>query len=280
MIKVITDPDEVFDFIYKYSCNDKAASYPRMKSKEKISRNLERALTLENRMIIANYDDELLGVCCFHWDNDNYAQASIFLVKDSYEYVADEMICFIQNKLPKYNLLIGIPDTNAQARDYFEKKNLECIESSIVMHQLNLECAERSSNHNINRITKTNFDLYKDFHNKFAVLYEMYYTSEKLLDVIERFEILTFNNGNKIVASIFANKGKDLTDIVGLFIEDDYKNKDIESLLFDELRANLVDEFGKIGEVLYFAEDEKDVELASVAGFKIKESYKCYEKAL
>ncbi len=281
MIKIVKEPKEVYDFIYEYSFNDKTASYPRMKSKEKITKNINRALNMENRvMITCSRDDELFGVCCYHWDNAKYAQASIFLIRDKYDNVADEMINYIQAQLPEYELLIGVPTTNEEANQYFENMKFSCIESSIVMHQINLSHLERTENPQINRITKINFDSYMGFHDKFAIPNEMYFTSGKLLEAIGGFDILTFNEGNEIFASIFASKGKDLTDIIGVFIEENHRNKGIERILFDELRAQLIDQFGEIGEVLYFAEEEHEVEVAMEAGFLVKESYKCYRKVL
>jgi ribosomal protein S18 acetylase RimI-like enzyme len=99
---------------------------------------------------------------------------------------------------------------------------------------------------------------------------------------IDNFEILTFKDENRIQASIFANKGKDLTDIVGLFIDERSKQKGIENILINELFYQISEQYGEIREVLYFVEEENkgELEIALDEGFQIKEEYNCFEKKM
>jgi hypothetical protein len=82
--------------------------------------------------------------------------------------------------------------------------------------------------------------------------------------------------------SIFVKIGKEVSDVIGLFIDKEYKNKDIESVLINEMLASLYNEFGSIKEILYFIDkDSKDeLDIALAAGFKIKEEYRLFKYIL
>jgi len=76
--------------------------------------------------------------------------------------------------------------------------------------------------------------------------------------------------------------GKEVSDVIGLFIDKEYKNKDIESVLINEMLASLYNEFGSIKEILYFIDKDSTDELniASAAGFEIKEEYRLFKNIL
>ena len=116
----------------------------------------------------------------------------------------------------------------------------------------------------------------------FALELNMYNHSKNLIEKIDRFKIMVYMDKGEIVASIFASDDQDLSDIVGLFIKDAYKNKGIEILLLKTLLSKLIQKHGSLGEVLFFIDDDNVEELAIAleAGFVIKESYQCFEKLL
>ncbi len=281
MIKRIYDINEIIDFVYELSLNDSFASYPRMKSVKRIKKELSRALKNKNQNIIANiYKNELYGVCCYHWNTENkYAQASIFLIKNDYDKISDEFISYIKKNLSNHDFLIGIPVSNKNAIEYFNKKQIQCIESSIVTNLKYSKSSVNDSEYNITKITIDSFEEYSKFHDKYAIPNGMYYNSKNLLNDIARFEILSYKENGKIIASIFACKGKELSDVMGLFIEDTHRNRGIEKALINGLLNNLYKEFGSIFEILYFIDDynEIDLKIALDSGFEIKERYKCYE---
>lgn len=280
MIKEIYTCEEVIEFVWELSQDNMHASYPRINSIEELKEDLEKALNEKNRNIIACYRNNVLcGVCNYFWISDEkYAQTLQFLIGEDYNQVAEEMIHYISKELAGYKLFIGVPFSNEKANQYFNKKNIECIESSIVTNLYNLKSHCNQRYNSIDKITKDNFEEYAIFHDKHAIPLGIYYNSANLKNDMDRFQVLAFRKSEGIHASIFTKGNKDLSDVVGLFIDKEYKNRGIESLLINEMLMELYNEFGSIKEILYFVDEDNGDELNFVlnAGFKVKEKYRCY----
>lgn len=284
MIKVVKELDEVLDFAWELSQNDLYASYHRLRSKEKVQEYIEKAIGSDIERIIACYhQDKLCGLCIYFWDLDEkYAQTTMFLIKDNYDEVADEIIAYIGDHLPGYELLIGVPFSNINANQYFKKRNHNCIDSLIDTRLYNLQSHVNLKHDLVEEITKDNFKEYETFHDKYAIPLEMYYDSKNLKKEIDVFRIFVYKENGVIHASIFAKKTKDMAEIFGLFIDEEYKGKHIENILIDEILIGLYKEFGTIKEVLYFIDEDSRDELnaALAAGFEIKDTYRCYKCVL
>lgn len=134
----------------------------------------------------------------------------------------------------------------------------------------------------IEQITASNFEKYAVFHDKYAIPNEMYYHSGNLKKDLERFRILAFRHGGAIRGSIFVKVFKDGAEVFGLFIDQEQKNNGLERALINEILARLYREFGALGEIVYFIEenstDELDCALAS--GFEIRDHYRCFRRTL
>lgn len=281
MIKTIYRLEEVMDFAWELSQNDLYASYPRINSIEEIKKELERAINLEERNIIAYYHQNVLcGVCAYFWECDEkYAQTVVFLIRGDYDQIADEFISHISKQLPGYELFIGVPFTNKNANEYFMRKNVELVESSIVAALYNLESHGNESHNQVERITNSNFEEYATFHDKYAMPSGMYYNSKNLQKDIDYFRIFAFIQDEAIRGSIFTKASKDMADVVGLFVDKEYENKGIGSILINETLMQLYNEFGSLREFLYFIDEDSLNELNAAlnAGFEIKEKYRCYK---
>ena len=82
-----------------------------------------------------------------------------------------------------------------------------------------------------------------------------------------------------IHGSIFTKIGKDISEVFGLFIDKEYKNNGIQSILINEMLMQLYNEFGTVEEIVYFIDEDCTDELNSAlaAGFEIKDKYRCYK---
>jgi hypothetical protein len=281
MIKTIQRSDEVMDFAWELSQNKSHTSYPRINSIEKLKEELEKAINLENRNIIAYYhQDVLCGISFYYWLSDEkYAQTSGFLVRGEYDQIAGEFISYIGKQLAGYELFIGLPLTNENANKYFQEKNIQCIDDSIVTRICNLEPHTNQRYDFIEEVNKNNYEEYAMFHDKYAVPAGIYFNSTNLRKKLECFRIFAFRQHGGIHGSIFVRADKELSDVIGLFIDDEYKNKDIESSLINEMLTQLYNEFGSIKEILFFidADCPEELNLALTAGFEIKEKYRLYK---
>lgn len=283
MIKTIYKFEEVIDFAWELSQNDLYASYPRRKSMKEIKENIERAIRSDNRNIVACYrEDVLSGVCVYFWEHDEkYASTEIFLIREDYEQIAEELIDYASKQLPGYELLIGVPLSNENANQYFKKKNIECIDASFDTRLYNLKIHSTQRHNCIEKITEDNFEEYAIFHDKYAIPLEMYYNSKNLKKNIERFRVFVFRQDGGIHGSIFVNGLLDPKEkeVVGLFVDEEYKNNGIENILINEMLMQLYNEFGTLKEIVYFIDEDCTDELDSAlaAGFKIKDKYRCYK---
>ncbi|HCQ90311.1 MAG TPA: hypothetical protein DIU45_11955 [Clostridium sp.] len=283
MIKTIYKFEEVFDFACELSQNNLHASYPRRKSMNDIKENIKRAIRSDNRNIVACYrEDVLLGVCVYFWEHDEkYAQTEMFLIRENYEQIAEELIDYISKQLPGHELFIGVPVSNENANQYFKKKNIECIDASFDTRLYNLEIHSTQRHNCIEKITEDNFEEYAIFHDKYAIPLEMYYNSKNLKKNIERFRVFVFRQDGGIHGSIFVNGLLDPKEkeVVGLFIDEEYKNSGIESILINEMLMQLYNEFGTLKEIVYFIDEDctDELKLALAAGFELKDKYRCYK---
>lgn len=281
MIKTIINTEEIIDFVWKLSQIDLYASYPRRTTMKDIKEVIERTISSDNRNIIACYQENVLyGVCIYYWKCDeNYAQTEVFLIKENYEQIAEEFISYISEQLHGYELFIGIPVNNKNANQYFNKKNIECISSSIVTRLYNLETPINQKHDKVEKINRSGFEEYAIFHDKFAIPLEMYYTSKNLLKDIEYFRVFAFREGEEIHGSIFVKILKDSFEVFGLFVDKKYENSSIYAILINEMFMQLHDEFGDVKGIVYFIDEDCTEELNSAlnAGFEIKDRYRCYK---
>jgi len=222
----------------------------------------------------------LCGVCCYFWEeSEKYVQTTLFLIKDYYEVIAEELINYVSTELPGYELFIGFPDTNENAKEYFERKNIQCIEASIVTKLYNLKSNIREKHPSVERITEESFEEYAIFHDKHAIPLEIYYNSQSLKRDIERFRVFALREHGKIHGSIFVKAGKDMSEVFGLFVDKEYENNHFISILINEMLMELYNEFGTVKEIIYFINEGSTEELNSAlsSGFEIYERYRCYK---
>lgn len=284
MIKTIHRFEEVIDFAWELSQDNLHASYPRRKSMKEIKEDIEKAILADNENIVAYYNQNVLyGVCIYFWKCDGkYTQTTEFLIRENYDQIAEEFISYISNQLPGYELFIGVPFTNKNVNLYFNKKNIECIESSIDTRLYNLKLHINQKHENIEKVTESSFQEYAIFHDKHAIPSGMYYNSKNLKKDIERFRVFVFRYDGEIHGSIFVKIFKDMAEVFGLFVDKQYKDNGIESILINQLLTELYNEFGVMKEIIYFVEENCIDELNSAlnAGFEIKDKYRCFKCVL
>ena len=280
MIKTVKELKKVLDFAWALSQDELYASYHRLKTKEKVKDYIERAILSDSDRIIACYDQEILsGVSIYFGKPDeNYAQTTMFLIKGDYDKIADEMIGHMAKEFPSCDLLIGFPFSNKMAETYFTKRNYPCVDALLDCRINHLQAHDNPKSDVLEEITKENFKDYVDFHDRFALPLQMYYNSHKLEKDLKRFRIFVFKDHGQIQASIFYVKGN-ISEIYGLFIDEAYKHKGIESILIDEVLMQLYKECGCVENLAYFIEEDSTVELdaALAVGFNIVDTYRCYK---
>ncbi len=284
MIRVISQVDEVIEFAWKLSKDDRRASYPRMGLREVLEEELSIWIERANGEVIAYYESgQVIGVCCYYWiDEQRYAETAAFLIERDYAQVADQFLRHIRDRLPGYRLDIGVPVTNRDANTYFQNKGIECMERSIVTKLYNLQASQGAYGDSLEQIGTGEFAEYAVFHDRHAIPAEMFYDSKNLLAKLDLFRVYALRRDGKIHGSIFARLCERFVEIYGLFLDQEHKDKGLESVLIRGLLERLFSEFGPIKEVLYFIDEDSQAELAAAldAGFAIKEEYRLYRYEL
>lgn len=281
MIKIIKDIEDILDFSWKLTRDDKNASYPRPDSIAELKEFINPYINDSDKEALGYYEnDKLSGVCLYFWiAKDSYVQTKLLLIEGDYFKALDEIFSHIKNKCPAYEFLIpGVPLTNNTLNEYFLKRDIECIESSIVTKLTNPKSYPINLA-DLNEITKDNFKDYAPFHDKFALPIEMYFNSKNLEYYIDNFRILTLKEDGLIYASIFAKVVENTAEIFGLFFDSEYKNKRPEKILINQLLNTLYEEFPSLEHISFFIDENADDELESALelGFEIEAKYKCYK---
>lgn len=279
MIKEISDINEVLDFVWKLSQDNRKASYHKINSRIQLIEKLDHAIKSHTQRLIACYKNHVLkGVCLYFWiDKEKYAQTTVFVIDTDYNIVADEIIGQIQKELIGYELLIGVPFDNINANRYFECKNIECIEASYDTRLKSKNYICNNVKENIESIDLNSFDEYSSFHAEYAG--DMYWTSGRLKENIDDFRIFVYRYEGKISGSIFVKKYAEGAEVFGLFLHNNFKDKGIDSDLIHYMLKSLYAEYDDIREVVYFIDetDKEELNTAINIGFKINDTYRCYK---
>lgn len=281
MIKIINHTEDILDFAWELCQDDLFASYHRVSSIKELKDAIEKAIYRENERIIACYQNEVLcGICIYFWKSgENYAQTIQFLIKEDYNRTADLLLDYISRNLTGYELLIGVPATNINANQYFRSKNIICIESSIDTRMYILASPISQIHANIEKVAAHSFEEYATFHDKYAIPLEMYYSSKNLLKDFARFRIFAYRRNGEILGSIFVKASKHISEVFGLFLDEQVKNSGVEGLLISGMLIYLYSELGSVEEIVYFINEAcgDELNIALAAGFEIKDHYRCYK---
>ncbi|MEG2289359.1 MAG: hypothetical protein RR891_10400 [Clostridium sp.] len=279
MIKEIKDINEILEFTWCISRDNTKNSYTKRTSKDQLIKDLEFAIKSDTRKVISCYENNILkGACVYYWlKEDKYAQTTVFMIDSNFNIIADEIIKYIGAELPGYELFIGFPFDNVNATEYFKERNIKCIESSFDTRLKTENYIEKDIEEEVETVDLETFDEYAIFHDEYAKKLEMYWTSDRLKEHINEFKIYVYRCEGKIRGSIFVRKYTKSAEIFGLFLDENFNNKGIESDLIQHTLKSIYKEYEPIEEVTYFIDEESKDELniALGTGFKINDTYRC-----
>lgn len=281
MIRIVDELNSVFDFAWELSQDDRYASYHRIDSQKQVKEYIRSAMSHPLERIIASYDDGVInGLVIYFWKSDEkYAQTTMFLIRNNFSDTANELLNYIMQHLPGYELLIGVPFSNLQANNYFIENHHQCVDSLIDTRISDFKGSFVSVNETVHQITKENFNEYLQFHDKFALPLDMYYTSQKLRNEIDNFLVFIIKRDASICGSIFTKIVGEVAEIYGLFIDQEYRNNSIGLSLLSHTLNELLKMESIPTEIIFFVEEgnPEELETAIKSGFKIVDTYRCYK---
>lgn len=254
------------------------ASYPKFSSISDLYRELEYSIEfMATSTLLAIEDDEIKGLVTYFWDEDEkYIQTTLLIIKNKDLEVLEGLLERIKKDHKAYPISIGLGEASwiNQEKSFVEKAKI--VEHSHVLEAKNLEKSSALTE-DIELLAKEDFSAYKDFHDSFAK--GMYYSSANLYRDFDRFRVFVKKDKGEITASLLVKiygKNPCKGEIFGLFMKD--PNKETCENLIKAMTNFLIEEFGKIGEIKYFIELEKELELevAIANGFEKLDTYILY----
>lgn len=201
-------------------------------------------------------------------------QTTIFLIEENYEVIANIAIKHMKKNKEQYKFLIGMPAENKLATNCLGSIGTLIEDSNNLILKSFPDEIEKDKH--VIEITKDNYEVYINFHDKYALKYEMYWNADNLMKEIAKFVIYAYFAEGKIMGSIFAKKGEMDQEIFGLFV--DTEDLSIYEGLLYEVVVYLK-EHSKRMKTTYFIDSNELIEMANAKqmGFSIQETYKCYE---
>ncbi len=282
MIREITDIDtlkEIVEFSWKLYSNLSSSSYPREDTcyDDMYQRCKNIMLHKDDRVLACYAGNKIVGTfILFVESKEKYAQSNGFFIDGDYKIIADEFMKYIEDNYKDYELYVGLPPENEEGTRYFIGKGFECIESSIKTLLLKDDFIYSEPSDDIENLDDSEFDIYAQFHDKYAT--DIYWTSERIKQSRNIWDIYVLKDNNQIVGSIFIKLYDDSAEIFGLFLDDKYKSHELNLLLKS---VNEVLNKGK-NEIQYFIEEDLKLQLetAQKIGFRPIDNYRSYMKKI
>lgn len=259
--------------------NDKSqASYPKFSSLSDLYRELEYSIEfMATTTLLSLQNEEIDGLVTYFWDDDEkYIQTTLLIIKNKDPEVLEGLLERIKKDHKAYPINIGLGEASWINQEKYFTEKAKIVEHSHVLEAKNLEKSSALTD-NIELLAKEDFASYKDFHDSFAK--DMYYSSPNLYRDFDRFRVFVKKDKGEITASLLVKiygKNPCKAEIFGLFMKE--PNRQICDSLIKAMINFLIDEFGKIGEIKYFIEVEKELELevAIANGFEKLDTYILY----
>lgn len=254
------------------------ASYPKFSSISDLYRELEYSIEfMATTTLLAIENEEIEGLVTYFWDEDEkYIQITLLIIKNKDIEVLEGLLEKIKKDHKAYPINIGLGEASwiNQEKSFVEKAKI--VEHSHVLEVKNLKQTSAISD-NIGILAKEDFAFYKDFHDSFAK--EMYYSSSNLYRDFDRFRVFVKKDKGEITASLLVKiygKNPCKGEIFGLFMKE--PNRQTCDNLIKTMINSLIEEFGKIGDLKYFIEVEKvlELEVALANGFEKLDTYILY----
>lgn len=232
------------------------------------------SLNKENEGILLYCDKgEVCGwINYYYLPSDEYISFYTFLTARNTQDALREFEAFCSEHFSG-TLHMGFPQENIQAISYLATNDYTLLEHSYpYVFDFNDGTPIDCDSAHITEINKNNFNIFSKLHK--SVEDDMYWNSERILDNIESWQILFYDNGKKSAAlyMMFNNTA----EIFGI----DYSNNEYDETAFRALVANALQICMAHNKKHLWYFDEDDNPILTDLRFKRLSEYYCYNKKL
>lgn len=275
------DFEKYIDWAYNLALDRKRSAYPTysdsVKTKEDFIKSAKAAFDTETEEILLFVSDgKVRG--WIHYEalpEDKYIGLHSFNTEANQRQALKEFEAFCKERFKGFNLYMGFPEENTEAVSYFKANGYELLERSFP-HVYHLDkFAKYDCSADIKRITKENYEEFEKLHKQIDG--DMYWTSERILNDIENWQIFLYDDGTARGAIYFTGLNS-LPEIFGV----DFDENKFNPSVFCELVKKCLNSLSEIDakHLYYFAEGECEAEILSRLGFNQIGIYNCFLKKL
>lgn len=284
MLKTLTESEfnDYIDFAYTLALNPSKSGYHTytdgIKTKSDFINSAKKALTSkESDILLFIYNGKVEGWIQYYFlPKDNYLSTNAFCINSHTEAALKEFISFAEKEFKGYDLYLGFPSDNTEAVSFLSASGFSCIEKDNNNSFFFDSYIPISQNNSVRKITKDGFEDFRQLHSA-AIDEEMYWTSDRIYEKLERWNIFGFYENNSLLGAVYFIDNILMLEIFGF----DFSGNEFNEKIYKELLISVLNEGKKIGAkyMTYFCEKECQP-IVSELGFKYVGEYVCYLKKL
>lgn len=272
--------DRYIDFAYNLSLDFSKSCYPTfadgIKTKDDFIRMGKKSFEKEEDEILLFYHNENLEgwIHYYYLKEDNYLSCCSFDVNNYADVAFAELLKYFENKFQGYDFYFGCSITNDNTTKALLSNGFKLIEDSYHNVLFFNKYDIRKESINIERVDKTNFD---DFRYLHMVDEETYWTSDRIIEALDEWNIYVYYEEKKPKAAIYYMDEKLMLEIFGI----DYLNEEFNSKIMYELMVKALNEGKRMdSKCLVFFSTEEESSLLKDLGFNCIDRYQCYFKKM
>lgn len=272
------DFDKYADFAYELALDMTKSGYPTYadgiktkedfitRSREAFSADTEEILLFEQNGTTAGW------IHYYYLPEDRYLSTCAFCAASGMKEALTEFIDFAREHFPGSELYLGFPGENAEAVTMLESGGFDCIEESyndaIAFEDYTLQPEDNG----IISISRENYELFSVLHSQTD--YDMYWTSARILEAIDRWRIYVCLRAEKTAGAIYFMDDKFMPEIFGV----DFPNDIYDSAVYRALLAAALNDGKRSGarHMIFFNERESQAD-AVACGLRCIGAYVCYK---
>ncbi len=260
-------------------CDDRAnRSYPLFDNQDEMRTEYLARLQEQNAALLGCFRGaRLIGVLCYFCQpGEHYLQTTAFVTAEDHDPVASAFVNYLRANFEGYETYVGITAENTCAAKILRLNGYELIEASLDMRLgRNQFIHQDSSNHEIVRIGRTNFEEYAGFHE--THFNDIYWNTERLRRKIDQWTVFALKTEGKISGGLFLNIDADAAEVFGMAFAGS-ADEHAASVLLSKALKTVFDENPSVDSVVFFTDEDEELNQRAALsnGFRCNSRYRCY----
>lgn len=274
------DIEKYGDFVYQLALDQTRSAYPTytdgIKTREDFLRKSRENITREESDVWLYFaEGRMEGWLEYYWvSEDKFLQVDGCSINTGTKQALSELLAFLEEKFPGYELCFGFPKGNTEAVEFLQENGFTCVDDSHNNSFFFERYEPQEESKAVVKITKKNFE---DFRLIYSQAEEnCYWTSDRILEHMDFWNIYVYYEKEQPVGSILYNGTEYLEIFAVEFLGGTYRRDVFKELLVAALNA------GKAAGAKYltFICEEKMLEALQELGFVYVGPYVCYVKKI